>query len=724
MKASSRISFGPALVALGLVAGCAAGDGGPGSDGGDAGAGMDAAVETDAGMQDAGPGPDTGPPIITDGETCDPCAVNADCEPGFFCADIATGGSVCLPACEPDIPDCPARFDCVMNLTDELPDPVCAPVGERCCVDEDGDLYGSGVGCQGLDCDDTDDATHADAVEVCDGADNNCNAIVDDGDPDTMCPRGQHVAMTACNTGACEITECEPGWGDCDMDPANGCETSLNTLTDCGMCGQACAPTNATGDCGTGECRIGTCDPGFGDCDTMPANGCETPTTTLTDCGACGRGCSPAGAVGDCSTGSCEIGSCNSNRGDCDMNPANGCETTLTTNSDCGMCGRVCAPPGGLGECSTGTCRLTTCTVPGTADCDMNTTNGCETSTRTLTDCGGCGIPCSRTNASATCATGTCALDTCNPGWGNCDSNETNGCEQALNTMTHCGGCGIGCTIANGIGDCSTGTCRVAMCNPGWGDCDGNPSNGCEQMLNTSTHCGMCGVGCSLPNATESCSSGTCQVTGCSGDWGNCDGIDANGCEQSLRTIPHCGGCGMSCARPQGTVSCSTGSCTLTGCLSRYSNCDGNDSNGCEQSHAQVQGSCASPLFLGAMDGDRSCGFICGSNTSWDTSVGFSDRNSRWLSVTMREDSDCPADIEHRITLTSPPGTDYDLYIYRSCGGAPVASSTSTSSVDRVTLRESDSTGSNDTFTYFIEVRYFSGESCANWDLLVEGHNC
>ncbi|MGE0790524.1 MAG: MopE-related protein [Sandaracinaceae bacterium] len=721
----SRLAHAGLALLVASAWGCANGSGNFDSG---SGGGMDAARADagsgDGGAPDAGDPPDAGPPIITEGGTCDPCNDTADCLPGHFCADIATGGSVCLPGCDPDIPSCPGRFDCVRNLTDELPDPVCAPVGERCCVDEDMDLYGTGVGCLGLDCDDGDDSTHADATELCDGIDNNCNGTADDGDPDTMCPRGAHVAMTSCASAACTITMCEPGFGDCDGDPSNGCERALNTVTDCGSCGVACAPANATGDCASGTCRIGTCDAGYGDCDADATNGCETSTRTTTDCGICGRACMPAGAVGDCSTGTCRIGSCDPHRGDCDANAANGCETVLTTNTDCGTCGSVCAPPSGLGECSTGMCRLTTCTTPGTADCDMLSSNGCETSIRTLGNCGGCGIPCARAHATATCASGTCSTLTCDAGWGSCDGNETNGCEQSLTTNTHCGGCGVGCAVANGVGDCSSGTCQVASCNPGYGNCDGIAANGCEQPLNTGTHCGGCGVGCSLAHASESCGSGTCSVTSCDSGYGNCDGTNPNGCERQLNTLTNCAGCGVSCSRPQGTVSCSTGTCTLTGCLANYSNCDGSATNGCEQSHAQVQGTCAAPLSLGSMDGDRSCGLVCGSNTAWDTSVGFSDRNSRWLSVRMVEDSDCPTDIEHRITLTSPAGTDYDLYVYRTCGGSPVASSTSTSTTDQVTLRVGDSPGSSDTFTYMIEVRYYSGESCTNWDLLVEGHNC
>lgn len=723
MKSACRaLSFVLAVAASGL--GCAANTTSrPDSSGG----GMDAQVLPDAGPPptdatlDAGT--DSGP-IDTTGMTCQPCRTDADCVTSHYCALIGVGGHVCLPACNIDLPDCPARFDCVTSFSDSIPMPVCAPVGERCCVDDDGDLHGDGVGCLGLDCDDSDPETHASSTEACDGADNDCNGTVDDGDPATMCPRGEHVAAAACVSGSCAIAECEPGFGDCDADDTNGCETSLSTTSSCGACGSVCAPANATGDCAGGTCRIGTCTAGFADCNMNPADGCETRLDTLTDCGVCGRSCAPAGAIGDCSTGTCRVGSCDPNRGDCDARPENGCETLLTTNSDCGACGSICAPSGGIGDCSTGTCRLTTCTTPGTADCDGSAANGCETNTRTLTDCGGCGVPCSHTNGVSSCASGTCTLSGCTSGYGNCDGLQGNGCEQRLDTVTHCGACGSACTVANGTGECSTGSCRVASCNPGWGNCDGNHANGCEQRLDTLTHCGACGSACALAHASESCGTGSCLITSCDSGWGNCDGAASNGCEQSLTTLTHCGGCGVGCSRPNASASCGTGTCTLGTCNSGYSNCDGNATNGCEVRHSLAPNTCAAATSVGTYDGDRSCGFVCGSNTTWDLFATRTGNTSAWFRARVREDSDCPATIEHQIRLTPPSGTDYDLYVYRPCGTLVGSSTAGGSTTDTVTVSRSDNTGSDDSFDYWVEVRWFSGLSCSTWTLQFYGHDC
>ncbi|MFO0602974.1 MAG: hypothetical protein U0324_07355 [Polyangiales bacterium] len=149
-----------------------------------------------------------------------------------------------------------------------------------------------------------------------------------------------------CRAGACQVSRCDAGREDCDMMPANGCE--VNTQADvnhCGGCGARCMLANATPTCTAGACRVATCDAGFADCDGMPANGCEVDTrTSAANCGGCGMACRPANATGACVASACTVATCNPGFADCDMLPANGCEVdTRTSAANCGACGRTCA---------------------------------------------------------------------------------------------------------------------------------------------------------------------------------------------------------------------------------------------------------------------------------------------------------------------------------------------------------------------------------------------
>ena len=59
-----------------------------------------------------------------------------------------------------------------------------------------------------------------------------------------------------CSSGAC--ASCATGTGNCDVDPANLCETNLNTDTsNCGTCGRVCPDTY--GACGFPTCSSGNC---------------------------------------------------------------------------------------------------------------------------------------------------------------------------------------------------------------------------------------------------------------------------------------------------------------------------------------------------------------------------------------------------------------------------------------------------------------------------------
>jgi hypothetical protein len=134
--------------------------------------------------------------------------------------------------------------------------------------------------------------------------------------------------------GSCRVSTCEVGWADCNTNPVDGCETPITTLTDCGGCGASCNPPRSAASCATGTCRVIDCDDGWGNCDAVTSNGCETSTETTTDCGACSRSCTLAHSTPDCVLGSCAIASCDAGWTDEDGTTSNGCELMCT-----GICG-------------------------------------------------------------------------------------------------------------------------------------------------------------------------------------------------------------------------------------------------------------------------------------------------------------------------------------------------------------------------------------------------
>jgi hypothetical protein len=166
---------------------------------------------------------------------------------------------------------------------------------------------------------------------------------------------------------------CNPGRDDCDGDPSNGCEIDLNSDPDnCGFCGNVCSFPGAVGICEAGVCVLGPCASGFADCDGDPANACETNIAGDPDnCSACGVACSFTNADPLCVGGVCQMGACWPGWGDCDADPANGCEVDLTTDPNhCGACGNLCILPNASGVCAGATCQVGQCN-PLFDDCDL-----------------------------------------------------------------------------------------------------------------------------------------------------------------------------------------------------------------------------------------------------------------------------------------------------------------------------------------------------------------
>jgi hypothetical protein len=86
-----------------------------------------------------------------------------------------------------------------------------------------------------------------------------------------------------------------------------------------------------------------------------------------------------------------------------------------------------------------------------------------------------------------------CGIDSCTAPWADCDGDAANGCETNTATSAqNCGGCNAQCNSQNGTATCAAAACGI-VCNPGYADCDGELSNGCEIAMQTDvSNCGTC----------------------------------------------------------------------------------------------------------------------------------------------------------------------------------------------------------------------------------------
>ncbi len=425
--------------------------------------------------------------------------------------------------------------------------------------------------------------------------------------------------------GGCGVGSCDSGFADCNAAVADGCEASLNGISNCGTCGRQCVIPNATPSCDGTNCGVDVCDAGFEDCDGQLANGCEKNTSNdPTACGSCSNDCTAGNSDNwRCVAGQCEKNDCPTGFDTCAG--AGMCQTnTQTSNQHCGFCNNACDLPNATSSCSAGTCQVTQCNT-GFADCDGEPANGCEVELATDPDhCGQCARACSGSNvASRICLAGKCQ-STCVGAFSNCfqppGTFPDDGCETDTGTdPDNCGSCSYSCS---GLGSTSRG-CTAGQCSPtcaaGRADCSAPapaPDDGCEVDVNTSsTHCGGCNRPCSSSNASStSCQGGICNPNCLTGK-SSCNNppypASDDGCEATIASDPdNCGACGRVCAGTNATNrTCTNGSCTPT-CATGFGDCTSPmTDNGCE-----------TPLNTAADCGV--CGRACSTTGASTTSCG------------------------------------------------------------------------------------------------------
>lgn len=316
-----------------------------------------------------------------------------------------------------------------------------------------------------------------------------------------ICEVGQSKpAGDGCNTctctedgeWACTLVDCQtctPG----EMAPAgDGCNTcsctedgnwactEIGCVCKVGETKQSCDNTCTCVDDGNGptwECKGFLADPAPGNCPQ-----CTPGSTRISDdmCSTCtcdtsGQwSCPPAGT--GCAPQECEEGA---------MKPASdGCNTCQCFHGTWGCTMKLCQPPL---MCSAGT-----------ADCDADPANGCETKIlNDVMNCGACGNYCALAGGTAICVDGKCELGSCMAGYADCDHDPTTGCEAPVGAA----GCSTRCdpaddslevTPAEGDCKCPAGTACVRNSAKGKADLCFPLPEGCKDGLGTCSCLGSC----------------------------------------------------------------------------------------------------------------------------------------------------------------------------------------------------------------------------------------
>lgn len=201
---------------------------------------------------------------------------------------------------------------------------------------------------------------------------------------------------------------------------------------------------------------------------------------------------------------------------------------------------------------------------------------------------------------------GACVAQVCVPNEPWCNVRRAEVCDDIGSGSIEAG---TDCALADGL-QCVAGECR---CVSGLGDCDDDPSNGCETATsNDPDACGGCDVVCSNSHvATRSCVEGVCGGS-CETGYADCNtDMLSDGCEVNVFEDPeNCSSCDIACSPLNLEAARCTNAMCDGPCAEGYDDCNSDRrTDGCEVRTASDPNNCGSCRAVCPSDGleARSC---------------------------------------------------------------------------------------------------------------------
>jgi cysteine-rich repeat protein len=560
--------------------------------------------------------------------------------------------------------------------------------------DFDGDTYGNaavflrscdapqGYVSDNTDCNDNNVNIHPSAAEICNGIDDDCNALTLDGtdetwlnDPTTcgigecasngnlICQAGAQIDTCSAGTPSAEL--CDNLDNDCDGSIADDGvdETWYNQPTSCGI-GVCAAAGNWI--CSSGQqtdtCQIGQPTGNDDNCNGLDDN-CNgqidenyVPDSSCFLPGACAAGNVASscdnGVETQCTTGLPTQETCNNIDDNCDGNIDEG--LTQSTSNQNGLC------LGNTETCNAGNWIADQSNYAPVSEICDNLDNDCNGQVdEGLTRPTSCGVgACSGNAGIETCSAGTWGGDTCDPFAGAAiDDSLCNGIDDNCNGqmdedyVSLPTSCGIGACYSTGstsciagsvVDSCTAGTPAAddATCDGVDNDCNGQTDEGYVPI----TSCFLPGV-CAAGNIASTCVAGVetaCTTGQPTGSDDNCNGLDEN-CDGTAddNYVPIQTNCGLGVCAATGLTSCVSGS-VVDSCVAGQPTaeiCDGLD-NDCDGTIDDFTQACGSGDCIGIQTCTAGVWGTCSSSGN-DCGVCASCDNSGSCAYDNTQNSDC-----------------------------------------------------------------------------------